>query len=236
MSDRVKDVMNWPVQVVMTNIAFKDIAALLQRHRISALPVVDTDGRLVGIVSEADLLLKETHPVLGSTRLLASTRRRRALAKSQGQTAEELMSAPVATVGPDATTADAARLMLERNVKRLPVIDEHGLVLGIVTRGDLLKVYLRDDDAIRRDVLDLIGEIWPEGSGVNVQVRSGVVTLRGTVARRTDIELLTRVVASSRGVVGVVDELAFRTDDRARRLEPPEPLPSFGLTGRPRID
>lgn len=149
MLTKVKDVMTFPVHVVTQGARFKDIAAQLQQHRVGAMPVVDLDGRLVGIVSEPDLLLKEEPVGEERPELFESRRRRLQRSQARGSTTRQLMTHPPVTIEPNASLGQAARLMRERNIKQLPVVDENG-ILGVVSRGDLLKVYLRDDDPIER--------------------------------------------------------------------------------------
>jgi CBS domain-containing protein len=140
---RVRDVMTAEVVVVRDRTPFKEIVGLMRQHNVSALPVVDATDELVGIVSEADLLLKEEHVAEGeSHRRFQSRRRRIDRAKAGGVIARELMSSSVETIDPEAPLARAARLLHERRVKRLPVVDANGKLVGIVSRADLLKVFL----------------------------------------------------------------------------------------------
>jgi CBS domain-containing protein len=149
MGRRVRDVMTPQVLTVDEQAPFKEIVALMDECRISALPVLDEKGRVVGIVSEADLLLKEEFPEgPAGGRLLQGRRQREERAKAAGDTAVELMTAPAVTIGPDATVTEAARLLHRHGIKRLPVVDPAGPLLGIVSRADLLKVFLRADAEI----------------------------------------------------------------------------------------
>lgn len=216
MRRRVRDVMTGDVVTVNEHTPFKEIAQLLADHRVSALPVLDAGGRVVGIVSEADLLLKEEYPAGPPTGWLFEGRRRRATrAKATGGTAVELMTAPAVTVGPDATVAEAARLLHRHGVKRLPVVDPAGPLLGIVSRADLLKVFLRSDDEIARDVRQdvLQRAMWVYPGTVGVRVRGGVVTLTGRLERRSLIPIAVGLVHGVDGVVDVVDRLSFELDD-----------------------
>ncbi|MEV7499625.1 CBS domain-containing protein [Streptomyces sp. NPDC093018] len=183
---------------------FKDIVARMEQWNVSALPVLEGDGRVVGVVSEADLLPKEEFRDSDPDRL---TQRRRLgdLAKAGGLTAEDLMSTPAVTVHADATLAEAARIMALKRVKRLPVVTAEGVLEGVVSRGDLLKVFLRDDrelaDEIRREVLDVLFPAPVEP--LHVVVVDGVVTLTGKVTDGTRIPLAVRMVRGVEGVVGV---------------------------------
>lgn len=154
----VSDVMSTHVVAVRKHGTFKDIAARLREQRVSAFPVLDDDEKVIGVVSEADLLTKAAlddrmPPVFpGMTRA-------RDEAKAAGVTAADLMTAPPVTVGPDDSVAHAARLMYDRRVKRLPVVDADGRLIGIVARSDVLSVYDRPDEEIRREIIrDVIGE------------------------------------------------------------------------------
>ena len=216
MRRRVRDVMTRDVVTVREHTPFKEIAQLLADCQISALPVLDARGRVVGMVSEADLLLKEEYPAGPPSGWLFEGRRRRATrAKATGATAVELMTAPAVTVGPDATLAEAARLLHHHQIKRLPVVDPAGPLLGIVSRADLLKVFLRSDDEIARDVRQdvLQRAMWVYPGTVGVQVRDGVVTLTGRLERRSLIPIAVSLVHGVDGVVDVVDRLGFELDD-----------------------
>jgi CBS domain-containing protein len=195
---------------------FKEIAQLMADVQISAVPVLDTDGRVVGIVSEADLLLKEEYPQGPPGGWLFEGRhRRQARAKAAGDTAVELMTAPAITVGPDATVAEAARLLHRHQIKRLPVVDPAGPLVGIVSRADLLKVFLRSDDQIAQDVRRDVFQraLWVDPDTVSVEVRDGVVTLTGQLERRSLIPIAVSLVHGVDGVVEVVDRLGFELDD-----------------------
>ncbi|MFR9799108.1 CBS domain-containing protein [Streptomyces sp. MS06] len=191
------------VVTVERGTAFKDLVLTLQEHRVSALPVVDGAGRVVGVVSEADLLPKEEFRDSDPDR---STQLRRLsdMVKAGSVTAEELMTSPALTVGPDATLARAARVMARAGVKRLPVVGEDGRLVGIVSRADLLKVFLRDDEAIAEEVRrEVVAYLFPgPASSVRVTVQDGVVVLAGRIRDRSLVPAAARLV---RGVEGVVD-------------------------------
>ncbi len=201
---RVGDVMTRAAVAVGRAALFKDIVARMEQWNVSALPVLEGDGRVVGVVSEADLLPKEEFRDSDPDRM---TQRRRLgdLAKAGGVTAEDLMSTPAVTVHADATLAEAARIMALKRVKRLPVVSAEGVLEGVVSRGDLLKVFLRDDrelaDEIRREVLDVLFPAPVEP--LHVVVVDGVVTLTGKVTDGTRIPLAVRMVRGVEGVVGV---------------------------------
>ncbi|WP_405539736.1 CBS domain-containing protein [Streptomyces sp. NBC_00075] len=200
----VSDVMTRTVVALRTGAAFKDIARTMRRWKVSALPVLDGDRRVVGVVSEADLLPKEMFRD-GDPDRYARSRGRSDLAKADAVAAADLMTAPAVTVHADATVARAARIMARHNLKRLPVVDDEGVLQGIVSRTDLLKVFLRQDaeiaDEVRREVVAHFRTA--SGDPVRVAVRDGVVTLTGRVRDTSLVPVLTRLVRAVEGVVDV---------------------------------
>jgi CBS-domain-containing membrane protein len=208
--------MTCEVVTVDKQTSFKEIAATMAERRVSALPVLDEDGRVAGIVSEADLLLKEEFPeATAGGRLFQGRRQRMERAKAAGDTAAELMTAPAVTVGPDATVTEAARLLHRHGIKRMPVVDPAGPLLGIVSRPDLLKVFLRSDAEIAQEVRQevLVRAMWVNPDTVTVKVRDGIVTLTGQLERLSLIPIAVSLVHSLDGVVDVVDRLTFEVDD-----------------------
>ena len=201
---------------------FKELARLLAQHRISALPVVDDAGRLVGVVSEADLLLKETFGLGDNHHLVESSRARREHAKAGALLARDLMTSPAVTIRPGAPIVEAARVMHDKAVKRLPVVDEDGRVVGIVTRSDLLQVFLRPDAQIREDITEglIVRTLWMDPNSIEVTVTDGVVELAGRVDRKSDIPILRNMIGGLDGVVGVVERLCYRYDDTRIGLPP----------------
>jgi CBS domain-containing protein len=216
MHSLVKDLMTTQVVTVGPATPFKDLVARLAQHRVSALPVVDDADRVLGVVSEADLLLKEEFPDPDQDIPLFWTRRRRLERdKAAGSTARDLMSVALVSISPEATVAEAARRMHTANVKRLPVIGEGGRLVGIVSRGDLLKVFNRPDRSIRREIMDdvIVGEFTMDPDRFFIHVDDGVVVLQGRVERRSLIPYLVRAVHNVEGVVRVEDRLAYDIDD-----------------------
>ncbi|PJE95119.1 hypothetical protein CUT44_26135 [Streptomyces carminius] len=208
---------------------FKRITELLARHGISGLPVVDDDDKVLGVVSESDLLNHQAHQDPGAGRRpLSRTARHRADA-AEARTAGELMTAPAVTVQALDSVPRAARTMVEHRVQRLPVLDEEDRLVGIVTRRDLLGVFLRPDAEIRAEVIDdvLVRALWIPPDTVTVTVTDGVVTLTGRVERSTDIPIALRMAGRVEGVVAVVDRLTARLDDT--RLRPEEPALLHGI-------
>jgi CBS domain-containing protein len=215
----VADVMTTRVHVASPFTAFKLLVRLIEENRVSAIPIVDRDGVPVGVVSESDLLLKERRAELESgTNLVHLRRRRSERAKAEGLVASDLMSTPPITVTADTTLAQAARTMQERNVRRLIVVDARGRIAGILSRSDLLQVFLRSDEDLRDDIVDGVipAILLSETDTIAVDVRSNVVTLTGQVDRKSDADILARVTRDLDGVVGVVNQLSHRWDDTAR--------------------
>ncbi|KUN00094.1 hypothetical protein AQI95_35600 [Streptomyces yokosukanensis] len=201
---RVGDVMTRAVVAVGRKAPFKDLVERMTQWEVSALPVLEGDGRVIGLVSEADLLPKEEFRDSDPDRF-TQLRRLSDLAKAGAVAADELMSTPAVTVHCDATLAEAARVMALRHVKRLPVVNAEGVLEGMVSRGDLLKVFLRPDkdlaDEIRRDVVDVLFPAPVEP--VHITVVKGVATLTGRVRDAAHIPLAVRLVRGVEGVVGV---------------------------------
>jgi CBS domain-containing protein len=204
------------VVTVRPSTPFRELVDLLQRKRISALPVVDQDGRLVGIVSEADLLVKEGYPHGGSDAgVIDAVRHRERLGKASGICALDVMTRRVVSVPLGTDVAIAAKLMIRLGIKRLPVIDEQERLVGIATRGDLLKVFLRPDQAIAWEISHEVvqGRMGIPAGTVAVQVRNGIVSLAGEVERRSQSTELVRQVQAVSGVVGVDGRLTWEVDD-----------------------
>lgn len=219
-SAAVKDVMSTPVAAVREGASYKDIIIVLRRWRVSACPVLDAGGRVVGVVSEADLLLREVgpEPFTGPGRSLWASGRRGERAKAAGETAAELMTAPPVTIGPGAGVADAARLMYERGVKRLPVVDDAGRLVGIVSRVDVLSVFARPDAQIRDDVLGQIiaGRLALDPAAFAVTVTSGIVTVTGQVDSHDLARQLVEAVRHADGVIAVRDRVSYPAGDAPR--------------------
>jgi CBS domain-containing protein len=208
------------VVVVHAGTPFKEIARRLAERRISAVPVVDEQTRVVGVVSEADLLHKESWIEPQRPSVFAGRQEARAQEKGDAVTAEGLMTAPAVTVGPGDDVVRAARLMADHKVKRLPVVDEDGRLLGIVSRADLLGLFTRPDAEIRSEVLDgvLLRTLWIDPREMDVSVADGVVRLRGTVETRSVAELVGKMVRHTDGVVDVFNELAWVRDDSGDKV------------------
>ncbi|MGW2491952.1 CBS domain-containing protein [Streptomyces sp. NPDC001606] len=200
----VKDVMTRTVVALRTGAAFKDIVRTMSEWQVGALPVLDDAGRVVGVVSEADLLPKEEYRENGLDRYGRVQHLAEAL-KADAVTAGELMTAPAVAVSPGTTLAQAARIMARTRVKHLPVIGRDGTLKGIVSRSDLLKVFLRDDADIAEDVRrEVVTRLFgAHDAGVLVRVQDGVVTLGGRIQETALVPLAVRLARSVPGVVDV---------------------------------
>jgi len=202
---RVRDVMSTDVVTVKRGISYKQVARLMTEHRVNALPVVASNQQLLGVVSEADVLRKEERRFRWLARGLGGGRER---AKAGARTAGELMTSQVITTHPDASLASAARLMNDHHIRRLPVLDGSGKLIGMVSRRDLLQVFLRPDAEIGAEVHGLLtGVLLEDPRSVTVGVRDGVVTLQGNLREPELIPAAVRLAADVDGVVSVVDEL-----------------------------
>ncbi|MGC0327999.1 CBS domain-containing protein [Streptomyces sp. SAI-170] len=228
--NKVGSVMTMDVVRAVYGTPFKEVTRVLADHRISGLPVVDEDDRVIGVISETDLMAHQaespdTHGPDSRFRLrlaaLTPAVRKRAT-KATARTAGELMSTPPVTVQADDTIVEAARTMAQRHVERLPVLDEEHRLVGIVTRRDLLQVFLRPDAAIRDEVIDevLVRALWLAPGSIDVSVTEGVVTLTGRLERKSETEITVSMTRQIDGVVAVVDKLTWRLDDA--RLRPDE--------------
>jgi CBS domain-containing protein len=204
----VKDIMTRSVVTVRCDASFKEMAAMLRSRRISALPVVDDSGRVIGVVSESDLLVNEAVQANGSS-LLAALRHIREDDKAAGVTAAELMTAPAITIGPDRPVEEAARIMYDRRVKRLPVVSVTRRLLGIVSRTDVLAVFSRPDSDIRDEIIRSVlpGIVPKPWRDLKVTVRDGIVTISGTPLSEQTTREVSDVVRHVQGVVAVRDRL-----------------------------
>ncbi|WP_329272229.1 CBS domain-containing protein [Streptomyces pseudovenezuelae] len=199
----VSDVMTHTVVAVGSEASFKEIVELLDQWKVSALPVLVGEGRVVGVVSEADLMAKEE---FRDTEEGDPAERH----KAGAVIASELMSTPAVTVHADASLAEAARIMARRHVKRLPVVDGVGLLQGVISRSDLLKVFLRDDEEIAEEIRHSVLGHLPVTSPLTVSVSEGVVTLEGALPDRALMPVVARAVRAVEGVVDIRLDLTHR--------------------------
>jgi CBS domain-containing protein len=210
MNAKVRDVMTTPVVAVKQGASFKEMAALLRKYRVSAFPVLDDDQKVIGIVSEADLLAKEALNADSGGAITAMVHHQE-LKKADGVTAGDFMTSNVVTVKPDDTVEQAARLMYHLQVKRLPVIDAGGHLVGIVSRADLLTVFDRPDQEIRAEIVGdvILHEFLIDPALFTVTVAEGVVTITGTPETADVGRTLMNRIQHVQGVVAVRDELGW---------------------------
>jgi CBS domain-containing protein len=217
---RVKDLMTTNVLAVRSSTQLKDAAALLTEHRISGLPVVDGEGRVLGVLSEGDILYKETGakdkpgffdrllavPPIGLDFKLAA------------RTVGEAMSAPALTIGPGRPVTEAATVMIEEGVNRLPVIGDEERLIGIITRADLVRAFVRSDAEIEQEIRDDVirRTLWLEPDTMQIEVVGGEVRLSGEVETRTDAELIPTFVQRVPGVASVLSKLRWREENGHR--------------------
>lgn len=220
---KVRNVMSTDVATVRAATPFKDVARLLSQRDVSALPVVDLDGHVLGVVSEGDLLVKQGTQEIRYSRTLWDWWRDRANhRRATATTAGELMTAPAITVGATSTVAGAARTMAEHGVKRLPVVDDDGRLVGIVSRKDVLTVFLRKDEDIRDDIVERVFEhglgMTVNPATVTVDVHGGVATITGRLDLRSQLSLVEDMVGHIDGVVDATVSMTYRHDDTHSRM------------------
>ena len=214
MNTPVKDVMTSRVIWVERDAPFGAVAAAFHKYRVGAFPVLDDAGRLVGVVSEADLLAKlaldgEEH----LPRSIGGILHHQQLDKARATTAAELMTALPVTVSPDDTVEQAARLMFQRRVRHLPVVDADYRLAGIISRADVLSVFNRADKDIAEEVTADVALTASPDDAISVAVRDGIVTLTGTAQAETG-HAIARRVRHIEGVVAVRDRMRYPSPGR----------------------
>lgn len=217
---RVEDVMTKVVRTVEPGTRLKDVALVLSELGISGVPVVQ-NGKVAGVVSEADILVKErgSNPGLGGLVGLLFDETADIGRKLHARTAGEAMSSPAITIGPNRPVSEAAGLMIDRMVNRLPVVADDGALLGIVTRADLVRAFVRSDEEIAREIREdvVLRTLWIEPEAVNVQVDGGEVVLGGHVESEDDAELVVQLTRRVPGVVSVVSRVTWDPDGKRPR-------------------
>jgi CBS domain-containing protein len=213
----------WTVGEVMTpctvhagvSTPFKELARLVIGARSGAVPVLDDDSRLAGVVTETDLLRKEEYQDDPSAHHAPRWRHGDARARAAGLIAQDVMSSPALTVTTGTTIVEAARLLDRKEVHHLVVLDGQGRLAGLVTAHDLLKVYLRTDAELRDQVMSevITGYLGTNPTVITVGVADGRVTLRGEVESKSMIPLAVRLISDLDGVVGVTSQLSYVIDD-----------------------
>lgn len=215
---RVEDIMTPDPVVVGPTATVRDIARLMLHRDIRMVPVVEVGDQLVGVVSESDLLCRAGFPSVrnhGLAAFLEETPVRQGhdwASRSQGLTAEEVMTTAVVSCGTEEPVAAIARRMLERDIRTMPVL-RNGRLAGVVSRHDVLRLFVRPDSELRVHVAEILrASEWVPGSGLNAEVRDGVVVLSGTISRPLEAAVLCSIVRQVPGVVEVVDQTVPEED------------------------
>jgi CBS domain-containing protein len=219
MNTTVSDVMTRQVIAAREEADFKEIVAVMRRGHVSALPVLDTENRVIGVVSEADLLAKEA--AVGGQHAVLHWPHRAEERKASAVRARDLMTRPAVTIDPDATVAEAARMMRARRVKRLVVTDETGHLLGIVSRIDVLSVYGRDDDDIRDEIVYdiIIGDCALNPDAFEVLVQRGIVMISGQAESKAVADQLLEAIRHVEAVVDVRNRISRPPEDPAGKAK-----------------
>ncbi|WP_449063162.1 CBS domain-containing protein [Planomonospora algeriensis] len=215
MATEVKDVMGRVAIAVRLDTPCTEILAAMKRFAVGAVAVLDADRRPVGVVSEDDLLLKEVDGVRHGATIFRGERRRQEQRKAVAVTAAELMTSPAVTVTPGTPVREAVRLMHERRIKQLPVIDPvTGRIVGTVHQRDLLRVFTRPAEEVRAEIEAVVrGAAGLDPSTVSIGVRDGVVTVGGVVEHKSQITRLLEEIGRVEGIVGVTPGLTCAHDD-----------------------
>jgi CBS domain-containing protein len=209
---RICAVMTAPARSVTAHSSYKQVARLLSEHRLSALPVLSRGGRVIGVVSEADLLHKQERHHSARPGGMTWRLHRKAAAKAEARNAGQLMTSPAVTIHPDAPVASAARLLNSHHLRRLPVVGPDGQLLGIVSRRDLLCVFLRPDEEVAAEVRAALADVLlADPAAVRVRVSQGLVSLSGHIAEAGQIAMATDLINAIDGVVAVRNELTAST-------------------------
>lgn len=215
---RVEDVMSHEITTVGPDTSLKEAARLLAGRRVSGMPVVDGDGAVVGVISEADVMAKERSQPREHASMLARLFQRpdpQEEEKLEARLVGEAMTSPAITIEPFWSVSAAAERMLDEEVNRLPVVSLDGRLLGIITRADIVRAFARKDADIEREIreqLDLQQALAGDREPLDVRIAAGEVTLKGRVRRRMDAEALPQVIARVTGVVGVHSEIDWEED------------------------
>ena len=214
---KVRDIMTTDPISVRGDTLLKEAARIMVRHKVSGLPVIDDDGRLTGIVTEGDFLRREAsrdRPYRMS--LLDALFGEGGEVEPVAETVAEVMTQDVVTIAADAGLGEAARLMSHRNIKRLPVVGEDGMLEGIISRADIVNAFTKPDDVIEDEVREDIVRrlLFLDPDSVEVDVTDGVVRLGGHLENRTEVHLLEELTRRIAGVVRIDSELTYEIDDR----------------------
>ena len=220
---RVHELMTENVLTIGPEAPLKDVARILVDNGISGLPVCDIERHVLGVISEGDILYKEHDPTEGHVGgplgwIIDGAPNYTGGIKAKAVTAATAMTSPAITIAPYESVSQAARIMCERRVNRLPVVQDDKL-LGIVTRADLVRAFTRTDEQVEQELREdvLARTMWIDAGRVDVTVRGGVVTLAGQLETRSDVELLGRLAARVPGVISVESTVRWQVDDTTRK-------------------
>ncbi|MER6950218.1 CBS domain-containing protein [Nonomuraea sp. NPDC000554] len=210
MTIEVKDIMGRVAIAVLQEASFTEIVDAMKRYAVGAVTVIDAERRPVGVVSEEDLLLKEVDTARHSVSMYESRKQREDHEKAAGVTAAQLMTSPAITVTPETAVRDAARMMRDRHIKQLPVVDPAtGHVVGTLHQQDVLRVFTRPIAEIEAEIADLVGK--PEA--FSIKIEGGIVTIGGKVERKSQVIALVERIRAVEGVVDVVSDLTYDRED-----------------------
>jgi CBS domain-containing protein len=234
----VQKVMTTDVVTVQPDTPFRDVVTTLAAHQISGVPVVSREQEVVGVVSEADLLVREERKASQQDARTVFRAHRPGHGHAHGRvgadgsagagadtvvadTAGSMMTSPAVTVTPNTTIVEAARLLSQYGIKRLPVVDQEHRLIGIVSRADLLRIFLKPDSEIRDEVVHevIMRSLWQDPTKIQVEVHDGVVTLRGELELKSLIPIARQLTATIDGVVRVEDELSYERDDTTEEAQ-----------------
>jgi CBS domain-containing protein len=217
---KVRDVMTTNVFTAQADMALKEVATRMLEFGISGMPIVDGEGRVVGVLSETDILFKErSAPVReGLVDWLVHYGEDPPAAKLSARTAGQAMTSPAVTITPRRSVAEAAELMLDLKIDRLPVVDA-GELVGIVTRADLVRAFTRSDEEIEREIVRdvILKTLWVSPERVGVRVDAGQVTLEGRVDNEAEADVILKFVEAVPGVVSVASKVTWPPEEAARR-------------------
>lgn len=216
----VSELMKTDVVTATPEQSLKDVAHVLVEHGISGMPVCEEEWRVVGVISEGDILYKVGGRIVrrhGPLARLIEGNASTVMTKAQARTVREAMTAPAITIAPSRPAAAAARLMLEKGVNRLPVVTQDGRLVGIVTRADLVRAFARSDEEIAKEIREdvLRHVLWVEPQTIAVAVRDGEVKLTGELGTSTDAEILEKLVEKIPGVISVRSTVTYRIDEES---------------------
>ena len=204
---KIRDAMTVELVTTTPETSLKDAARAMVEHHYSGLPVVDDDGLVVGVVSEADIVAKEVDERSRGSLLSRYFEGPPVDDRFYARTVGDAMTSPALTIGADRPVAQAASTMLAEGINRLPVVDVYGHLVGLVTRGDLVRAFTRSDDELRQEITQLIHQLWLDATPFEITIEDGNVTIRGEVETEADARVLRTLVRRVPGVIEVDAQL-----------------------------